>query len=213
MENNPKYHVELPDEWRKPQAFTVPQGYFEQFPDRVLQAVNYTGQTKVPDGYFEAFPQKLLEKIRQNEWRQEMAAIAPGIANFPKAMPFAVPDNYFDEFRPSISTEQKSAPIFSLRRVAKWAAAACLAALLGWSVYFLALEPQSNARSGEITNSLEALPDEAFEDLVQSTDASGTNPLYVAIGWKAPEEALENFSVDDLKKYLENSGINNLYDN
>lgn len=52
---------------------------------------------KVPVGYFEAFPQRMLDLVHQGEASEEISAISPLLAGLSRKMPFTVPEGYFEQ--------------------------------------------------------------------------------------------------------------------
>ena len=51
---------------------------------------------KVPVGYFENFPEKMLQQVKAVEAQDEIAAISPLLAGLSKKIPFTVPEGYFE---------------------------------------------------------------------------------------------------------------------
>lgn len=51
----------------------------------------------VPEGYFEQFPRLLLDKIRQDVPSEEIRSISPLLASISRKMPLSVPDQYFED--------------------------------------------------------------------------------------------------------------------
>jgi hypothetical protein len=75
----------------------------------------------VPVGYFEHFPQRMLQLVKQAEAKEEIAVISPLLAGLSKKMPFTVPEGYFDQAEQSfenISISELS-PGSSLHRIKK----------------------------------------------------------------------------------------------
>jgi len=109
----------------------------------------------VPEGYFESLPDKILQRVRDLETpRAELEALSPLLAGLAKKEPFAVPEGYFDSLASRISMEAASsgdpAPaekaaeparivaFSSLRKWTRYAAAAVItAAIAGSALYFL----------------------------------------------------------------------------
>ena len=72
---------------------------------------------KVPVGYFENFPEKMLQQVKTVEAQDEIAAISPLLAGLSKKMPFTVPEGYFErteqEFGNNSIQEGKQSGIMS----------------------------------------------------------------------------------------------------
>ncbi|MCF1716258.1 hypothetical protein L0U88_16570 [Flavihumibacter sp. RY-1] len=50
----------------------------------------------VPVGFFEQFPQRMLQLVKQDEAKEEIEVISPLLAGLSKKMPFTVPEGYFE---------------------------------------------------------------------------------------------------------------------
>ena len=81
----------------KNSGFRIPEGYFEEFPDRLKERIKASGGTvlpedsgfRVPEGYFENFESRLRDRMEQPKGRVKRlwqpylgwaAAVAAGIA-------------------------------------------------------------------------------------------------------------------------------------
>ena len=51
---------------------------------------------EVPVGYFEQFPQRMLQLAKQDDVKEEIEVISPLLAGLSKKMPFTVPEGYFE---------------------------------------------------------------------------------------------------------------------
>jgi hypothetical protein len=121
----------------------------------------------VPAGYFGDFPDILLSRIRfetdkYSELRpgQEMSEISPLLAGLQKKNPYRLPEGYFESWKAKIPEFESGAPKlvltasaeydqpiskpsptkrvgFSTLRVIRYAAAACIVALLGTAIFNL----------------------------------------------------------------------------
>ena len=78
--------------------FSLPEGYFEQFPAQMLQLVQDEPILNLPkampfsirEGYFEQFPSGMMEHIRDE------ATVSP-FAELTKTVPFSMPAGYFEQ--------------------------------------------------------------------------------------------------------------------
>jgi hypothetical protein len=72
---------------------------------------------EVPVGYFEHFPQRMLQLVQQAEVKEEIEVISPLLAGLSKKMPFTVPEGYFErteqEFENISIQEGKQSEIIS----------------------------------------------------------------------------------------------------
>ena len=144
--------------------FHVPEGYFELFPERMLDLLRaehefdiasakstifdaktaISGPFMVPDGYFEELSANILNKIRENEVesaRSELEKISPLLAQIERKNPFEVPTGYFDNLdiqSPITSIQKQTARVISMGGRKKWlnyAAAAVITAFLAGAIY------------------------------------------------------------------------------
>jgi hypothetical protein len=108
----------------------------------------------VPEGYFESLPDKILQRVRDLETpKGELEALSPLLAGMTKKDPFAVPEGYFESLASQISMKAGGAgepvaaekPVETARVVAfstlrnwtRYAAAAVItAAIAGSALYF-----------------------------------------------------------------------------
>jgi hypothetical protein len=93
--------------------FTVPSGYFQQFPEKMLELIRHSEETleerlplslsglshkptgQVPQGYFDRLPEKMLELVLRAE--EASSAVLPAILTGLKDKEtFRVPSGYFD---------------------------------------------------------------------------------------------------------------------
>lgn len=196
--------------------FVVPDSYFTQLPGRVMGSVKSAASLTVPAGYFENLAGRLLARINDGEAANEIAALAPNLHRIGKQMPYQVPAGYFAQFvAKPIVAPKKTAILRSIQRVTSWAVAACLIVLLGFTLWTFVGSPVAGNSSAEeaAATALASLPDDAFSEVADGANLPTGNSLQVAMGWKAADKALENFSADELQSYLQNSGLEELYNN
>jgi hypothetical protein len=97
--------------------FTVPQGYFEQLPQRIIALVNeelepLTGYSRTspltppPDGYFTGLAAGILQKVKMEE--EEIVAPFAGIS---KSNPFSLPEGYFEQFATQVMQKVRSGEV------------------------------------------------------------------------------------------------------
>jgi hypothetical protein len=144
--------------------FHVPEGYFELFPERMLELLRadqeldptitkssifdekpvVSGPFMIPDGYFEGLSSNILTKIRENDVesvQSELERMSPMLANADRKNPFAVPAGYFEnlDIQSSIISGQKqTARVISMGGRKKWlnyAAAAVITAFMAGAIY------------------------------------------------------------------------------
>jgi hypothetical protein len=206
----------------KQMPFEIPDGYFEIFPMLMLEQVAPTPivEQDVPEGYFNSFPEMMLQKMRSQEVLEETESIAPLLNSISKSMPNHLPEKYFEQLQPQVETN--IVPVVSIKRkVWMQIAAAVVVMLAAFGVW--QMTQNSNAANGgiEIASSNDtieipaeislqlAMMDESvieseFGTTGQSVEAS--NSVYY-LETENFEEALKEFSVDDISTQLSETPI------
>jgi len=216
--------------------FSVPNGYFEDFPSTILSLVKDDPKIQksistempfsTPENYFQQFSTNMLEKIKSSEnAHDELVEISPGLLSLKSENPFKVPENYFNNFESSISTQtHKFVPFFSIKHFIQYAAAACIIGI----VFFVyrgmdnknELVQQNlavNAKTSEL--STESLNKYLIESDIQidvpenEELASNDVNLLVNINKETVSTVLSEISENDIKQFLsqsENSENNNI---
>jgi hypothetical protein len=212
---------------RPENVYSVPEGYFDAFADRVqtliwLSSLPKEDPYKVPQGYFDDLADHIMDGIRNHPdyrtSREELAAISPLLESLNKRPVYAVPQGYFENFRIATTPEQHSdsrvVPL-SKRRWFRYAAAAVVTgiiALVGLTVY----------NNNKQTNTAATTPLAKFEkevkkiDDVRSTDNliefmdAGLNERGLASNHKTSatedvQRLLKDVSTDELKEFSEQS--------
>lgn len=90
-------------------GYTVPEGYFLNFPLTVLGKISSEAFTasgpSVPEGYFEGLPAQILAAIHKNSIEsttEEEEALPPILVKAGKKMPYSLPEGYFENFSGNI---------------------------------------------------------------------------------------------------------------
>jgi hypothetical protein len=82
-----------------------------------------------PEGYFDQFSNRILAKIESQETEKE--ELSPLLQSLKKENPFSVPPAYLQEFKVNITPkEAKVIPLFNLKAVLKYAAAAAVIGII-----------------------------------------------------------------------------------
>lgn len=82
-----------------------------------------------PEGYFDQFSNRILAKIDAQESEKEV--LSPLLQSLKKENPFSVPPAYLQEFKVNVpSKEAKVIPLFNLKAVLKYAAAAAVVGII-----------------------------------------------------------------------------------
>jgi len=94
--------------------YQAPEGYFSEFPGKMLALANQDTQEKapspdwgkspvmsVPDGYFEGFASRMMDKIKSISSPDGEDIPSPLLSRIGKNMPYQIPEGYFDTSIPS----------------------------------------------------------------------------------------------------------------
>lgn len=177
----------------KVNVFDVPDGYFNQLPERISTVAFLSQDEKnsfqsVPDGYFDSLSSKILSRIKESTQtaEEEIKELSPALHYLKAENVFSVPENYFDDLSDRITEKigpGAQAKVVSINTAKKWwkyAAAAVVAGIIAiTSVTFY------------------------------NNDGSGSNePAYIKLSaqYKTPsdlQEGIASLSADDIAKYLE----------
>jgi hypothetical protein len=179
-------------------VYTVPNNYFngieKEFIARVEADFIYSSNKasfSVPTGYFDNLSTAVFEKIKaasQNEVIDEINNLSPTIANIGNANVYHSPAGYFDNlhFSTPIKNTGKLIKFGSPKTFVKYAAAAVIVGLLGFSAFYFL---RSNTTQNEHVE-VAALIKKADEIIKTNTfDAT-----------------LESLSDKELEKYLTQNG-------
>lgn len=165
----------------KTNVFTVPEGYFDALSSDILlntiELRNNTGE--VPEGYFDQLPTRIMNRIRQEE--EESSVLAP----IPSNNVFTVPEGYFDRLPADIiSRRPQPGRVIGFNRTIsffRYAVAACLAGILGLSLFSAlnnANEEQSSVSPVIAAEANKILKENAFDRVMESvTDEEITQYL------------------------------------
>lgn len=213
-----------------PKAFpSVENEYFDQLPDLIMQKINAREELAsispflaempsippmpAPAGYFDQLPEMIMQKV---EAREELEAISPLLAEMPKTMPMSVPDSYFDQFSNTVLAAVQEAPAGSkvvrmrMRPLIRWAAAACLLALVSTSTLLFLKNNQQSQSYSEVNFS--DISDQEIVDYLQAhMDAFDKEELatMAPVVENTPIPAAGNLSTEEIQNYLDNAGLLN----
>lgn len=101
----------------------------------------------VPEGYFDQFPEKLMKTIREEEKsdvRSELEQLSPLLASLERKMPFSVPDGYFSQLEQDLLPEKEHTPakvveMYRPQRLRMLYAAAAVTAIIGFFTWFFVI--------------------------------------------------------------------------
>lgn len=175
----------------------------------------------VPEGYFDDFPSKMMELVKKNDRSEldaELESISPFLAGLEKKNPFTVPEGYFSSVKvPMEVLEPKTAKIVSFNSRARFRtlmAAASIVAVLGVGIWLFQMNPKPAAKindttlninselpklsANEITNYLDSLPEEINLDPIS---LAGVEEIDL-------DKVMENINEAELEQFIkENPGF------
>lgn len=105
-----------------------------------------------PKGYFDQFSNRILAKIEAQETEKE--ELSPLLQSLKKENPFSVPPAYLQEFKVNVTPkEAKVIPLFNLKAVLKYAAAAAVVGIIATfaTLFFSGEEKGAMAKASEET--------------------------------------------------------------
>ncbi|MEO9005244.1 MAG: hypothetical protein ABI288_10925 [Ginsengibacter sp.] len=192
----------------KVNVFWVPQGYFNDLPQKVSTSIFFDHHPKtqvsdIPGGYFDDLSNKILIKIKNNPTTSnaddEIRNISPLIHSLKEKKVFNIPSAYFESLSNRIVNKVKPdrAKVFSLSTSEKWwkfAAAAMIAAII--SIW--ALQLFNNKKADNSSTQLAANDSKSLPAYIQDADQ-----------YKTPEEltrGIASLSDDEIAFYLEHHG-------
>jgi hypothetical protein len=100
--------------------YTLPTGYFEELPDRVMARIEDRALLfSVPEGYFEGLASQVLDRIKAGQAgngqadhtgsdrlesaREELALLSPTLDRIGRETPYRLPEGYFEEISPLLT--------------------------------------------------------------------------------------------------------------
>jgi hypothetical protein len=157
----------------------------------------------MPAGYFDGFTEILMQRIRletglvsENSTGQEIAKISPLLAGLQKKNPYNLPTGYFETWKAQIpESEKMPAKLIKMSmrsRVMRYAAVACIVALLGIAVFTI-----SNHR--KMTDPITDLANVSDQDMANYLDS---DDIHWTPGISSAEIALVAFNDNDIHDLL-----------
>ncbi len=192
--------------------FTLPQGYFEGFPDAVIHKIQNAPALlpeakhsyQVPDNYFETLPERILSKIQVDHRasHEELNLVAPLLTKIGREPVMSVPEGYFEQLQPldKLTDHTAKAKVITFRNYSRWIQYAAAAMVTGILITGAFIFTDSNSyldqeKKGRIE--MRGIPDSAKDATIispaNSDNAEEASDNTLANG-KDGEEAINTIS-------------------
>lgn len=209
-------------------VYSVPLNYFDGLAGNIVRAINadIAGLIppsaplpfSVPDNYFTNLSEEILGKIRkqneeQNEFKKELAEVAPLLNTISKQMVYQVPAGYFEQLNidaPSVVTAPaKVRSITSVKKVFRFAVAAAVTGILAVGTYlFTANNNNIDAPAFTSAINIPAAVDNLSESEIVDYLNNSSSGLDISATSASIEDEIDiddyikNMSDDEIRKYL-----------
>jgi hypothetical protein len=204
--------------------FSVPPSYFNNLAEDIIQNINqvYTRVNnfssvtpyKVEERYFDNLSNSILIKIRNqkkesSEVVDELNSIAPLLNTINKAPLFSVPQGYFENLNVSQKSLIRPKEKFFIKKIARYAVAAVITALIGVAIYVITGE--ADKRSGvqvvNVKSAVKNLRDEEIIGFLRSHSLSNTGNVSSQKKSPAPKfyESLKQMTDEEIQQYLQDN--------
>ena len=162
----------------------------------------------VPEGYFDQFPANLMLKIKDLEAEDpiaELKEISPLLAGLSRAMPMEVPDGYFEQLE--LPLEKNLTPVVSLRRsrFSSYAIAASIVAILGVGALLFNQVNHKDmpVNSENISAELPKISTGEMDEFLRSfPDPTATDPISASIAPLDIEDMMSDVDEQGLQEFL-----------
>jgi hypothetical protein len=203
--------------------YSLPIGYFERFPDILMERILLEGSMDTD----------FAKGIPEISSRQEIAEISGLLAGLQHKNPYQVPEGYFEslnkkmpvtevvakesmrvipiesrkekEKHTAFQSRQKT-PVFHFSRVLKYSVAACIVALIGLNLYNLTSQ---NDKFTDPISGLTKVSDQEMANYLDAADIHWTPGLGASSGTASVDfsdndmhELFSNVGDDELEQYL-----------
>lgn len=176
----------------------------------------------VPNGYFDNFPARLMDTIQHEAPEQELIELSPLLKSLKHENPYTIPEGYFSDLKVDIPRDQVPVVgLFSVRSWIKYAAAACLIGIIA-TVFFvsktenapplasLSKEPetfQHKVSPDAIALYLEEMDNLSVAETTENEQVETTNNLLVDMSSETIKEILQEIPDKDISLYMDQDGL------
>ncbi len=168
---------------------------------------------EVPEGYFEGFPERIMEQIKAQESRKmiadELSELSPFLAAIPRSIPFTVPEGYLEGLTRKVAArkyeERPGRVVHMTRRLRLYKRCLAAAAIAG-AISVGAVLLFKHYSSTSLDRQLAKLSDQEIIDYLQyRTDAFDNDHIFanVSLEEETPSVLPEDLSEKDIDRYLE----------
>ncbi|HEX8461775.1 MAG TPA: hypothetical protein VF623_10105 [Segetibacter sp.] len=209
------------------QLYSVPAGYFDNFPNEILTKIK-AGQEpaypfsnsmpfSVPGGYFENLSKNILQKVSEkniadNAVFEEMETISPLLNTINKKNVFSLPEDYFNNLLVK-AAEAKPAKVISITRgrnkFVGYAVAAVIATILAIGIFLITGKGSNSSMAKTENNSqVKTLSDEEIVNFLKTNapneDISATS---ASVGKETEiKKSVSQMSDEEIKAFLQETG-------
>ena len=180
----------------------------------------------VPIGYFDNFPVRLMDAIQNEASERELFELSPLLKELRHENPYTLPDGYFNHLTVEIPKHQ--APVvgmYTIRSWAKYAAAACLLGIIA-TVFFvsktenetsLALQSketeslQNKVSPDAIAMYLEEMDNLSVVETTENEQVETGSNLLVDMSSETIEEILQEIPDKDISLYMDQDGLEDVH--
>ncbi len=207
--------------------YAVPKGYFEELAATIVEKAsivaidnnNSANIFRVPDQYFNGLANKILQRVKEIEeegilLNAENETIAPVLNTIPKRMPYAVPNEYFEQFSVRIPSEKaKVIPMKKMRNWMTYAAAAVFVGIMVTGSFLFSDKKQSQEfekyQNLDVASALDQVSDLELNSYI---DENHPAAVYDIIendqeNLGNVEDKIQSMSTDNLNQYLNENGF------
>lgn len=176
----------------------------------------------LPQGYFEQFPELLKVKIRKQEITEELGSISQLLGKMDRETPFALPEDYFEtqKFNRPQSSKQTTGRVIKFRQWFSYAAAASILLVVMLTVLNKneSNKDLSSSPSGIKDIHAEPISPEVYSEylaeaenteisVIENIPQESTHSLLTEMNSNTVMELLEEIPETDIHSYLDQNGI------
>jgi hypothetical protein len=206
--------------------FTVPNDYFEQLAETILEKATIglipnadKKGFQVPDQYFSGLANKILQRVKESDFEEsslfeETEFIAPILNIINKGMPYTVPDNYFEKL--SIQIPVEKAKIVPMKKMRNWMTYAAAAIFVGIMVTGSFLFSDKNQEQDfekyqnlDVAAALDKVSDTELNTYIDENHAASVDDLTESdrSNFDNVDDKIQSMSSENLNQYLNENGF------